>query len=444
VEIILNTIRKIYEYLDERQLTVIKGSLGSFAAKSGRVGLSFVIQVILARILGKGSFGIYSYVIGWIGVAFLVGNFGFKTASVRFVSEYLSNLKIRRLKSYLSFSRKFVAYCSIFTSLIFTLVYVCFVRGGELLYAFLVATPLIIIHAKATIAGAELRGLKEVVRAQVPRSVLQRLLVLGGLLIVWWIGAEISAPGAIAIKLVSMAGALVILLWLVQAHMPDSLSQVEQEIVLRERKWYWVITARDMLLISSFNLVLFRADILMVGAIIDPATSGVYKIASRIASVLVFGLASVNSILSPVISDLYSQGKKAEMEKIMLHSARGVFVITLFMAIVIYIFRVNIIGIFGADFIAAEKALVPLLVGQISNSFAGPAIISLNMTGKQKLSTIILGSSAVLNIVLNIVMINAFGMIGAAISTMISTIIWNALAVLAVRSELNIGSTALG
>ena len=59
----------------------------------------------------------------------------------------------------------------------------------------------------------------------------------------------------------------------------------------------------------------------------------------------------------------------------------------------------------------------------------------LNMTGKEKSARNIMLVASVLNLVLNLCLIPHYRVNGAATATALSTIIWNLLAVIAVKKE---------
>jgi len=440
---LLNELR---QRLDQSELTLLRGSIGSFLVNILGAGLALILQVTLARVLGVESFGAYTYVWNWISVAVLIGNLGFTTASVRFVAEFLSRRQWKRLNGYLHYSRRIVLSVSIVVALVFAGLATMLIASEqrELLHGFLVGAVAIPILTRIRVGKAELRGFKRVVSAEVPEQIFFRSGFIASLVfLAWGLGVNFNAVGALATSILISGMALGILVRLTHQAIPDSMVQVRNEKVLRGRKWKWIITARDMLLISGFNLILFRADVIMVGALIDPTASGLYNVASKIASVLVFALAAVNSILSPIAADLHTQGDYERLQGIVVKAARSVFIFSIFMAACIFAFQNQLLSLFGRDFVHASGALWPLLMGQVINSFAGPAILLLNMTGQQDLSAKILGVSALINLALNAILIPLFGFQGAAIATMVTMIIWNGFAVLGVRHRLNLGSTAL-
>ena len=66
----------------------------------------------------------------------------------------------------------------------------------------------------------------------------------------------------------------------------------------------------------------------------------------------------------------------------------------------------------------------------------------LSMTGHQNLTARILALGAVLNVLLNLVLVPRLGLEGGAVATTVALAAWNAMAVWAVWSRLGLGATA--
>ena len=92
------------------------------------------------------------------------------------------------------------------------------------------------------------------------------------------------------------------------------------------------------------------------------------------------------------------------------------------------------LGLFGENYILAREALLLLLGGQFFSSLCGPGAVYLNMTGKQKKLNTILILGLGINVILNLALIPAYGIEGAAVATLISMIFWNSLIVAAIYS----------
>ena len=85
-----------------------------------------------------------------------------------------------------------------------------------------------------------------------------------------------------------------------------------------------------------------------------------------------------------------------------------------------------------------------LMAGLLLNSFVGSVGYLMTMTGNQRQAAVIVGSGAVLNIVLNAMLIPRYGMTGAATATALSMVYWNLLMYLFVRVKLKINPSIWG
>jgi O-antigen/teichoic acid export membrane protein len=104
----------------------------------------------------------------------------------------------------------------------------------------------------------------------------------------------------------------------------------------------------------------------------------------------------------------------------------------------IIIFSTYLLSFFGSDYTLAKNSLIILASSQLFNSISGPSAIFLNMTGRQKSLNIILIIALLINVTLNVILIPILGMIGAALSTAISLILWKTAASALVYSLDNI------
>jgi O-antigen/teichoic acid export membrane protein len=434
---------KAKQKLDQNESLLLCGSIGTFAVQAFGAAIAFVLQIVLARVLGVESFGNYTYVWSWVNVVALVGTFGFKTASVKYVSKYVTLQQWSRLRAYLAFSRRVVLGVSILLSLVCVGIAFLFVeRQPDLLDAFAVGMLAIPVLTGLRVGAAEMKGLKHVVWAVVPEKILAPICLIGGLLMLTELTEPVKADWAMGANITVLCGAFGLLAWILRRRMPRSVVSAVGTTVLPARKWKWIYTARDMLLIGGFHLILFRADVIMIGALISPTESGLYNVASRIANVLSFTLFSVNSILSPMISDLYSEKNYAELQRIVKIAVRATFFLSAAMAAAIFLLRFPILHIFGEEFLRSSSALWPLLIGQLANAFAGPSIMILNMTDRERTSAWILGTGAVANIFLNVIFIQVVGFQGAAAATMTTMIGWNVASIYYVKKKLGVNSAA--
>lgn len=434
-------IRAVRQHLfgRERNAELTKGAAGSFAVKVGGAALALLTQLALTRFLGVESYGKYIYAVTWMNVAMLVGTLGYETASVRFVAEYYAQQQWKLLRGFQRYSRSLVWKASIVLGGIMALAAWMLVTDPELLYAFWAASLLTPLLASLHVRASELRGLRRVVRALFLKEVFRPLLFLLGLLaLIPGIGLALQAGHAILVYAGSALITVGVLALLIRRLLRPDVTRSDAEY----RSGLWWRAARDMLLVASFDLILLRADTIMVGAFLGTDEAGLYAIASRVARLLVFILTAINTVLAPLAAELYATDEHAELQRVVTLGARAAIAVASVGAVILLVWDQEILGLFGPAFTASASALWILVGAQLVNTLAGSAVLLLNMTDHQQIAAKILGAGAVLNLLLNAVFIPLFGLVGAAWATTLTMIFWNVAANVSVWRTIRIVPTA--
>lgn len=188
-------------------------------------------------------------------------------------------------------------------------------------------------------------------------------------------------------------------------------------------------TALPMLFGSATLYLMSWTDTLMLGFMRPEEEVGIYNIALKVASLTGLIIVAVNSIAAPKISELFSQDK-IEAYKKFIHQTTGlIFLTSLPIVVLIFLLPEFILKIFGQEFVNGKISLLILTFGKFSGAFCGPVLVILNMSGKEKTARNILAAIGALNILLNGLFIPRWGIEGAALATMTTTLIWNFLSV---------------
>ena len=186
-----------------------------------------------------------------------------------------------------------------------------------------------------------------------------------------------------------------------------------------------------MLISSSLFLVISWSDTLMLGYYLPEGDVGIYRIVFKIVTLITFTQFALNTVVAPMVSALRNQREElyemaAKVAQLNLYTAGPTFLLILFLG-------PFLIGIFGVENpVAAYPWLILLAFGQLTNAFAGPVMNILNMTGYEKSARNTMLVTAILNVILNVLLIPQFGPLGAAIATTITMIGWNLWAALLV------------
>lgn len=177
------------------------------------------------------------------------------------------------------------------------------------------------------------------------------------------------------------------------------------------------------------GLMVTRIDILMIGFLLTGSNVGIYNIAVLLSGVLLFPLRGINQLVPPIVSRLYEDGDLDQIQSIYSTASRWGFIITLLPTIGIIVHRKAILSVFGTSYVLGGASLVILSLGYLVKSAAGPSGYTLMMTDHQYLLLFNQFLMAVLNVILNYVLILRFGILGAAIATSATRMLINQLRV---------------
>lgn len=421
---------------------LISGASWSFITSVCGTGLFFGAHVLIARLIGPKSYGHYFYTLTVINFLALFCKLGLDTAIVRFVPVYRAHSEWALLRGFhrrvKQVSLLVSMSCSVVTAVVTLFIYNHI--EGELAHTFMIACIVLPVNVLMEIFGSTLQALKRILFSQVPSEII-RPIVLASLTFcsLSIIGLNPQAPTIMAIECISIVIALLASTYFVRNSLPSRTFEVEAKYRTRT----WIKTAVPLLLISSSRIILKQSDIIMVGLFLGTTNAGVYGVASRVAMLLGFGLNAIQRIAAPMTSELYSQGKMKELQRMVSLAACGSVIFSILAAAIIITFGRFILGLFGTTFVAGYVALLILLAGQFIGSFSGITGALMSMTGHQKQASQIALMSVVSNIFLNIVLIPVLGIIGAAVSTSIAIALWNISMLVYIRNKLGIDTTII-
>ncbi len=200
--------------------------------------------------------------------------------------------------------------------------------------------------------------------------------------------------------------------------------------------------AMPMLLISSTSIIAANANTLMLGWLGDMKDVGLYNVAMRLAMLTIFIHAVTVSALSPKIAALYEQGKIKNLEKMVQNVTKLLIVIGALSVALFALFGKSVLGFWGDEFKAAYLILLIISIGQFFNIGTGATGIILIMTGHEKITSRITLISLGLNILLNFILIQQMGIIGAAIATAATVSSENIIKIIIVKRKTGITTIA--
>ena len=188
---------------------------------------------------------------------------------------------------------------------------------------------------------------------------------------------------------------------------------------------------------SSLMLFLLNwTDVFMLGVMVSDAQLGIYNLAYKLASLGMLVIISMNVVLAPKIAELYKLNNITELRKTIKNATRLVILLTLPVIVVMLVFSDCILGIFGDSFIQGKMAFIIITVGVFCNVITGNVDQILNMTNNQKVLRNNTIFSFVLNVILNYFLIPKYGIVGAAIASLFTNVIFNVICLFFIKKRL--------
>jgi O-antigen/teichoic acid export membrane protein len=267
------------------------------------------------------------------------------------------------------------------------------------------------------------------------------LLGIGALLLGYVIGVKLDATLAVALNLAAASIALLVSRRLLHAVRPPelALSLPTYDVAT------WRSVATGLLLISASQLVLSQqADVVIVGALIDPASAGHYGAASQLAMLVQFGSSAVFFVATPMMAELHASGNRASLQRLITLVDRATLAISLPVILLLVFGGKFLLGLYGPTFDDVYPVLIILMISQTITAVLGAgAGFLLSMTGRQHTAAAIIGSSALLNLLLAFLLTPRWGVVGTATATAVSTLVRGIALVVVIRSQLGINATPL-
>lgn len=385
----------------------VRHLLLSMGTRLAMIALRLMRNVLLARILGpseRGLFALLSTLPDLISAATSGGlntAVGYQAAKQRSMGLLLSQVLIYG--------------CLVAGAL--TLICVALARAlgnelevttqlGLLAWLLLLAVPLTVLKSGLLTLHNATGGVGAFNALRLTESLVPLLLFVG----MFWMWQSAALEAALISWLLGLS--LVVLLGLYWLGKQHSIRLCWDRSGQRELLSYSAKSHPDLL----FQQVILRSDYLFISAMLGSAALGHYAMASAAAELL---LIVPEAVTTPLMKRLLQQD--AGMDKLTPLALRLTATVMLGACLsMALIGEWLIVTLFGAEYQPAYPALLALLPGLFGLCYA--SILRLDLLGKDRPGTVslMMGLGAALNLVLNMLLIPAYGIVGAAMASSIA------------------------
>jgi O-antigen/teichoic acid export membrane protein len=182
-------------------------------------------------------------------------------------------------------------------------------------------------------------------------------------------------------------------------------------------------------------------DSFIIGIFLDVKFVGFYNAAVPIALLLTVTSQIFIQLFFPFITKKYSKDKKnlSVIKQLSKQVSKWIYIINLPVLILMLIFPGVFINLFfGSQYLIAENALRLLAIGALFNSVFVISNNLISMLGKSKIILMDIILAAIINLILNIILVQSYGITGAAFATTISLIVLNLLFLIQAKHYLSV------
>ncbi|MBO8219575.1 oligosaccharide flippase family protein [Prochlorococcus marinus] len=390
--------------------------------------LNFFLIFILARFLGAAEFGKYIFslsLVKFIGLPILIGYPYFLLKKSSFLSKNRS-VEVNKLINRNLYIILFYLLFSLVSFLFLKLIIPNFLGNyfNIIILGIIFITPFLsIINSISSIirsSGGELKGL-------IMENLLQNLIFI---LLIFFLKIFINLENYSSYIFLFALSAFITLTY--------SFYQIRKifkfkifKINLMKNMLRNLKESTSFILFQIFVLVDKLLPIIILGFCQAPEIVANFKIAVQISAISGLALDSINKIVQPRFAKGFSNKEINKIENIALTSNKFAFIYAIATSLIIFIFYEKFIGLFfGSFFILPKTTVFLILLTPLVNSFFGSVGSIINMSGNEKVSIFYCGITLLIGTIFGLVLIPIIGINGAAISTLISSllrgfILWN-------------------
>lgn len=397
---------------------MIRFSTLSFTAltKGLQFILTFVISILLARALGSFEYGAYSFVLS-VGLVLITPiQMAISNYLLRNLSHSIQKKDLNKIKTDLTLNFFIFITLSVLIVISSILVEVNSYYNHVHLYQ---GVMLAIFLALITLLSSIYQADEKFVKSQIPELALK--LIFGTYLLIAIVtNTSISASYVIYFHVVI---AILIMLYFSMNffHFISGKLILSKSLLINQLKNLSPLGIMSLLFVLNSQV-----DQIISGIMLGFEDLGEFKVNLHLGFIISLPLIIVNIIITPRIASLWKNQDLQVLEK-MITNSNYIIVgtsIPLFIILILTYHKVLPL-LFGNDYSVHLGLISVIGLTHCVNALLGPVVSILNMTENEAIVSKGIIISCFINVLLNVILIPYFGVLGAALATLISVSTWN-------------------
>lgn len=407
-------------------LNTAKGSSILFFGQIFDYASRFIFGIIIARWLGASDFGLYNLGVAFASILAPFAMFGLPTGMVRFLPIAIRKKDEADFAGLLKVGLAIVGVTSIGLGLVGFmaadwLAVALFNKPDMGVVLRIVSLCIPLIALSGGVFAPATRAFKQMQYHVVANNIAFNIGKIGFTILFLSLGLGVS--GAISGHVAAWMIQLILLIYFLNRLFP--LGRLVHAAPSNTRE------------LLSFSLPLYfstfmgklenNLEIMFLGFYGSTASVGIYNAAFRVTIVGSMSLLAISTSITPIISDLYHQNKRVELNELYKITTKWSLTFSLIFFLILVMFARPILSVFGREFESGTLALMIMAFGNLANGGTGICATLVTMTGHSKLRLYNSIFSIILTLMLDLLLIPFWGVIGAAVVTMLTVMILNTL-----------------
>jgi O-antigen/teichoic acid export membrane protein len=413
--------------------------------------LAFVAQVSLAHAMGVRQYGTFAYVFVWISLLSHLATLGFQQSLLRFASVFRERGEFGALCAVVGYAER----CSLIASAAIVLSVagaLWLFRGqlpAELVVTFAVGLPVVPAIALMRVRSSFVRVFGRIALSLVPDTALRELIlaIAAGAILVGALSTGYAWVAMGFVLLASVLGLATVSVGqrrLMPAGERSFLAAVPKSAVPDGAARAWLRPALFLLLFTTANLLVRRTDILVIGWLLGTEQAGVYAVAMYLAGLVTLPVTAIGTAFAPAVAALHAEQRMAALQERASSAARWGVASGLAPGLALLILSPTVLAMIGDAYVVGSDVLRILVVGNVLAAAAGPVQLLMTMTGDEGRAAVLHLAFAAINVCVMVAFVNAFGMEGGALATVVVVISFKVALIGLVHRRIGIWSAPVG
>jgi O-antigen/teichoic acid export membrane protein len=416
--------------MEDELVDVTKKSTLVFSGKIIYTILGFFFTFVVARLMGAEIYGRFMYIFTFISFFNTLATFGFSQGLVSFLSKLKEENKNDELRSLISFDFVFSFILSVIIISIIIInknsIATNLLNNSNLAGLLVWVAPILILNVFIRISNGIFRGTNSINTYIKGHDFIGPVFKLIFIVILYFTGLDFF--GVLISYYLSLLFTLIyFLIKIYKSGYIGKINKKFKQIYISHLKFSF-----PLLLTGLLGFFINKTDTFMIGYFINESSVGIYNIALKVGTMSNFSLVAFITMFAPLISKLFHKGELGKLANIYKAITKWILAINLSFLSIIILFNENILLLFGEEFLVGSAALIFVACGQTVNAAVGPAEQVNIMTGYPQYAFYNNLVTVFINVGLNYLLIPIYGILGAAIASLVSVATVNIIRVLLV------------